>query len=95
MPTELAGIAVVPLIVGLVEVAKRLGLEARWAPPLALILGLAISLGSLFVGGCRLEGTPQPATCNTLVEALLVGVALGLSAAGLYSGAKKAMGHEP
>lgn len=45
MELEYAGIAIVPLIVGLVEVAKRLGLEARWAPLLALGLGLAISLG--------------------------------------------------
>src|SRR6266487_2760433 len=45
MGDELGGVAVVPLIVGLVEMAKRLGLGSAWAAPLAVGLGLAASLG--------------------------------------------------
>lgn len=99
MPTELAGIAIVPLIIGLVEVAKRLGLDARWAPPLAVALGLGISLGAWAAGGCGLEAgaAPRPsallppATCSSPFEALLTGLALGLSASGLYSAARKTL----
>jgi len=72
MGDELGGVAVVPLIVGLVEMAKRprSALGSAWAAPLAVGLGLAASLGRAAL-------------------ATLVGVALGLSASGLYSGAKR------
>ena len=66
----------VPLIVGLVELAKRLGLSARYAALLALALGLGISAGAwltTWLGG------------RGLFEAALTGLALGLSASGLYS----------
>ncbi|MBI4494784.1 MAG: hypothetical protein HY690_18565 [Chloroflexi bacterium] len=81
MPLELAGVATVPLLIGLVEVGKRLGLESRWAAPLAVALGVAISLGY------HLAANWPDATA--WADALLAGLALGLSAAGLYSGAKK------
>lgn len=80
---EIAGIAIVPLIVGLVEVGKRLGLGSELAAPLAVALGVAISLGYRAA-----TGLPQGAEW---FGAVIVGLALGLSAAGLYSGAKKAM----
>jgi hypothetical protein len=41
--TEFFGVLVVPVIIGLVEVAKGTGLSARWAAPLALALGLSAS----------------------------------------------------
>jgi hypothetical protein len=95
MPTELAGIAVVPLIIGLVEVAKRMGLAARWAAPLSVCLGLAVGLGAYAMGDCGAApgAAAQPTVfpCNSLFDALLVGLALGLSATGLYSGARKTL----
>ena len=77
---EMAGVAVVPLIVGLVEVAKGAGLEARWAPAMALGLGLAVSLGYQAA-----LGMPAGAAW---AQAGLSGLALGLAASGLYSGTR-------
>jgi hypothetical protein len=77
---EIAGVAGVPLIVGLVEVAKGVGLGARWAPAVALGLGLALSLGyHAALGGV---GGAEWA------QAAVSGLALGLAASGLYSGAR-------
>ena len=45
MLESLAGVALVPMIVGLVEAAKRAGFPTRWAPLLAVTLGVVISLG--------------------------------------------------
>lgn len=72
--TEAWGVLLVPLIVGLVEVAKRSGLPVRWAPLLAVALGLGVA----GVVSYRRELGP----------ALLWGLALGLAACGLYSGAR-------
>jgi hypothetical protein len=77
---EIAGVAVVPLIVGLVEMAKGAGLGARWAPAVALGLGLALSLGYRAA-----LGVPEGAAW---AQAALSGLALGLAASGLYSGTR-------
>jgi hypothetical protein len=77
---EVAGVAIAPLIVGLVEVAKGAGLAARWAPLLAVALGVAISLGYRAAAGAL---GPE-----VVAVAGLQGLALGLAAAGLYSGAR-------
>ncbi|MHB0870764.1 MAG: hypothetical protein ACYC5J_15130 [Chloroflexota bacterium] len=37
MPTEYAGVLAIPLIIGLVEAAKRVGLRTVWATPLAIV----------------------------------------------------------
>ena len=66
----------VPIIIGLVEVAKRAGLTDRYAPALAVVLGLA--------GGFAIKSDP--------VEAVFFGVATGLSSCGLYSGVKASAG---
>ena len=47
MDAMYSGLVIVPIIVGLVEVAKRLGLGAAYAAPLAVGLGLLISLGEV------------------------------------------------
>lgn len=78
MEWEIGGIVIVPLIVGLVEVAKRLGLSARYAALASVAVGLAISLAAWVAtetGGPAREG----------FQAVLLGLALGLSASGLYS----------
>ncbi|MFN0071899.1 MAG: hypothetical protein ACKVVP_10475 [Chloroflexota bacterium] len=70
--TEFFGVLVVPVIIGLVEVAKGTGLSARWAAPLALVLGLGLSLIAADDG-------------ITMAGAVMRGLALGLSASGLYA----------
>jgi hypothetical protein len=80
VPLQIAGVLVVPMIIGLVEVAKRSGLDAAWAAPLSIVLGLVASLG--------FAATHGPVAGDMWYQAALWGVAFGLSASGLYSGAK-------
>ena len=77
MDLEYGGILVVPTIVGLVEAAKRLGVPTAYAAPLAVGIGVAISVGYTVAAGLP-GGT-------LLADATLRGMALGLSSAGLYS----------
>ena len=69
----------IPLIIGLVEAAKRLGMDTVWATPLAVVIGLTISGG--YVAARQASGL------EVWVSAVVWG--LGLSASGLYSGAKR------
>jgi hypothetical protein len=62
----------IPVIVGVVSVAKKAGLSTRYAPILALVLG---SIGGYFY--------IQPGTIG-----VLVGVTMGLAASGAYSSVK-------
>lgn len=71
---EAFGIVLVPLILGLVEVFKGLGLPKKFSPILSLVFG--ILAGIFYV---------HP---DDLMAGVLVGIALGLSAVGLYSGSK-------
>ncbi len=77
---EFAGVAGVPLVMGLVEVAKRVGLSSRWAPALAVGVGLTLSLAYRAALGL-------PAG-EAWAQATIGGLALGLTAAGLYSSAR-------
>jgi hypothetical protein len=80
MDVQYGGVMIVPLIIGLVEVGKRLGLGTAYAAPVAVGLGLLISVGYTAAAGLPGGGA--------LADATLRGLALGLSAAGLYSGVK-------
>jgi hypothetical protein len=80
MPIEAWGVLLTPLIVGLVEVAKRVGMPSRFAPLLALALGIGV-VGAVAV---RPEAS----------RVLLWGAALGLSACGLYSGGRALIGDD-
>ncbi len=64
--------AIVAIIVGVTEVIKGAGLPSKFAPLVAVVLGLAASFG--------IEGFGILAAFNGLIY--------GLSASGLYSGAK-------
>ena len=77
MEAMYSGLVIVPIIVGLVEIAKRLGLGGAYAAPLAVGLGLMISLGHP-----ALAGVPGG---EAWMEAAVRGTARGLSAAGLHS----------
>lgn len=66
--------AIVPLIVGLVQAALLIGLPKKWAPLLAAALGVAAGIFYLSPGD--------------YTTGVLNGLALGLGAVGLISGAK-------
>jgi len=74
MDIEVYGVFIVPLIIGLVEAAKRVGFPDKWSPLLSVVLGLIAGLTILFP--------------SDLGQGVIVGIALGLSATGLYSGTK-------
>jgi hypothetical protein len=67
-------VALVPLIMALVGLLRQVGLPTRWAPLAAVVFGVAA--GVVYVA------PDDPA------QGVLVGLALGLSAVGLYSGVK-------
>ncbi|MBP3038436.1 hypothetical protein J9303_02815 [Bacillaceae bacterium Marseille-Q3522] len=66
-------VAIIPLITGLVELSKKYGLPVKWAPIVSVLLGLVI--GIVYIEG-------------PLKNSVLIGLMLGLSATGLYSGSK-------
>jgi len=70
---EIYGVSVVMLIVGLVQMAKGAGFPSKYAGLLAVALGVIASVGyTLF------QDTP-------VFKAVIIGLAMGLSASGLYS----------
>ncbi len=70
-------LSVVPVIVGLVVLALRLGLPPIYEAPAAIVLGVAISLGYALAG--QLPGG------TVVADALLRGVAVDLTSAGLIA----------
>lgn len=66
-------ITAVPLIIAIVEVAKITGLPNRFAPLFSLILG---ATGFYFIGD------------GSVVERIIDGLIVSLTASGLYSNAK-------
>jgi len=68
-------VAIVPIIVGLVQVAKGLKLPKQYTPLLALLLGIALMM------------TTSPDWRVFTVQ----GVIAGLAASGLWSGAKTSL----
>lgn len=71
----------VSLIIGLAEIIKGFGLEKRWIPLVDLGLGLA---SGIFVYGI--------AQGQGILNGIVLGIALGLSACGLFSGFKNVIG---
>jgi len=67
------GVPAVPLILGLVELAKRLGFPSRWAGVLAVALGVVGSLLWMYT-----QSSP-------LAQAVAQGLVVGLAASGLWS----------
>lgn len=73
------GVAIVPLIIAAVGLIKQAGLPSKYAGLAAWALGLTIS----FAYGCTDGGW-------SLLQCGIIGSALGLTAAGLYSTQKNA-----
>lgn len=66
-------LALVPIVMGLVEVAK-IYINSRYAPVLSLLLGIG---GAFLIA----DGITVPVT-------LLSGIVVGLTASGIYAGTK-------
>jgi len=84
IPGEIAGVAVVPLIIAIVAVAKSLGLENRWAPLAAVVAGVVIVVAN--------QAAQVVPGFGDWYQAVLAGLAAGLAAVGLYSGSKNTLG---
>ncbi|MGE5396392.1 MAG: hypothetical protein ACM3MK_02510 [Chitinophagales bacterium] len=78
MEQEYFYLVVIPVINGLVEVAKRAGLNNRYCPIVAIVLGLMAGIG-----------LRDPA--QNIAIGILEGLILGLSAVGMYSGARNVL----
>ncbi len=68
---EITMAVLVAIVIGLVEVAKAIGLPTRYAPVLAVVLGVAAMLGVTFF--------------SVTATTILSGIVVGLLACGLYS----------
>ena len=76
-------VAQVALIIGLAEIVKGFGLETRWIPLVDLALGL---ISGIFVYHLAFD--------YGLIQSAVIGIALGLSACGLFSGYKNVIGKQ-
>ena len=65
-------VAIVPVVLGLVQVAKGMGIPSRYAPVASIVLGVALML---------ITGAVWQA-------AVVQGIIAGLAASGLWSGSK-------
>jgi len=68
----------IPLINGLVEVAKRAGVPNRYLPLLAVVMGVMAGVGLR---------NPN----ESIAIAVMEGLVIGLSAVGLYSGTRNVL----
>lgn len=80
MESQVYDIMLVPIVLGVVEVLKNVGLPKRFCPLVALILGVLI--GVFYLGEIDIK------------QGILKGVYLGLSAVGMYSGTKNLIMHK-
>ena len=71
---EIYDIAIAPLILGIVELMKKLGLPGKFSGLVATILGIVIGILYLY---------PE-----NVLQGILVGMSMGLTASGLYSTTK-------
>lgn len=70
---ELYNVAIIPLLIGLIEVFKLAGLPKKYVPFVSVILGLLFGIFYL---------------TSNLKEGIVIGLMFGLSATGLYSSTK-------
>ena len=78
--SDFTGLALVPVLVALGEMAKRLGLPARGLPLIVVALGIGFNLAI----ASRTGADP--------LLAILLGLVVGLTASGLYSSTKSLAG---
>lgn len=71
---DIYDVAIIPLIIGVTELVKKLGLPNKFAALLSAVLGVVIGLVYI---------APENPS-----KGILVGLSMGLAASGLYSGTK-------
>jgi len=72
---QIYDLLLIPLIVGIVQIIKYFGFRKKWFLPLASLL-FGILAGVIYL---------YP---NNVSDGVLIGIILGLSASGMYSGGK-------
>lgn len=77
MEAEAYSIMLIPIVLGAVEVLKNVGLPQRFCPLASL--GIGILLGGVYLSD------------GDIKKGVLKGIYIGLSAVGMYSGAKNVM----
>lgn len=78
--STLVGLGGVPVVIALVQAVKPFVSDDRWWPVLAVGFGVVWNVGAAVALGARDTGQ--------LGQAALIGVVIGLAAAGLYSGSR-------
>jgi len=68
--------SIVAITVGMIEVFKKLGMNEKYAPILSVIMGVVSSVVASLFGDQK------------IVVAIFMGLAIGLTAVGLFSGVK-------
>lgn len=71
---EIYDVVLIPLIIGVVELLKMYGVKKRLLPIMALVFGMIGGIVYIYP--------------NDIKAGILVGLMMGLSASGLYSGGK-------
>lgn len=77
MMFQIYDVALVPLIISLVQILKTVGLKKKYQPLASLILGLGGGIFYIYPGDIK--------------AGIMVGIMLGLSSSGLYSGTKNTL----
>ncbi len=80
-------IAIIALVPGVVEVAKRIGLPSRFAGLAAILVAIAL-VGLSEISGGSTSSAP-------VARAIVLGLVYGLAASGLYSQVQRLPGHTP
>ncbi|MDO9534371.1 MAG: hypothetical protein Q7J85_03340 [Bacillota bacterium] len=73
----IGGVSAIAIILGIVQMARTLGLKEKYAPLLTVALGLLASIGYQFYSQ------------QAWYEAVIGGLVIGLSAIGLYTGTRE------
>lgn len=79
---EVYGIALLPIIIGLVQVVKQFNIPNKYMPIVSIVIAEIISLFFIMNG----DGDYR--------KAILIGLQLGLAAVGLHSGYKHLVGND-
>jgi hypothetical protein len=75
---QITDVVLIAVIIGLVEIASRAGLPKKAAPALSIVLGVAGGIVYIAPGDLK--------------TGVIVGIVMGLTSVGLYSGTKNTLG---
>ena len=78
MDFQVYGLALAPLLIAVMAVLTMLGLPKRFVPVISVALGIVVGIIYLAPGDIK--------------QGVIIGIALGVSSVGLYSGTKNTMG---